>query len=373
MPLRPGDLIDGKDLVFASRQGCVFYKGQRILLPKTTLEVLQCIHAGHPNFVANEVLRMSVWGTADRDENLPQQHVTKLNKKLREFGFYVQSVPNLGYVLARTDNESPGSMNLLNEQSRKHNAPPLVAQRLDGSSESNVRNEERERQAHSSLNIKSGANAPARHAPIRAGLDELIAVAGLSAFYPSRDYYAKYRDAASIDQYISTATRSVVMVSINLMTGIPIDGVCEALINKFKTIPKFTAIISLLNPQKPHLVASLAPVLNTKPAGLARAIRESLKSLNDTKTELRQTDRGRFSIRVHDTIPMGSAILIDHKESFGRIQIESKVYKAPPRMSFAFEVVRTGSDGFYETLARGYDDLVADGHEWKVDHSKKTI
>lgn len=270
-----------------------------------------------------------------------------------------------------SDSAGGRALELLNEQFRKHSALALAAQRSGRSSKHSLEIQERESQVPSSLSAHSGANAPAQRAPIRAGLNELISVAGLSAFYPSRDYYSKYRDAASIDQYVSTATRSVVLVSINLMTGIPIDGVCEALVKKLKTNPKFTAIVSLLNPELPHLMASLAPVLSTKPADLAHSIRQSLNRLNDAKTQLRPKDRGRFSIRVHDTIPMGSAILIDHKELFGRIQIESKVYKAPPRMSFGFEVVRTGSEGFYETLAKGYDDLVADGHGWAIVHSGK--
>src|ERR1039458_2206569 len=333
------DLIDGKDLTFEASQGCAYYQSHRILLQGKPFEVLLCIHAAHPSFVSNEELRKYVWHNVNVDPNLPQQHVTKLNKILRTFGFYVHSVPNRGYVLARIDNESPRPLNFLDEQARRYSALALETQGL------------------------------AQPAPVRVGLDQLISVAGLSAFYPSRDYYAKYRDVANIDQYVSTATRSVVMVSINLMTGIPIAGVCEALITKLKADPKFTAVVSLLNPELPHLMASLAPILSTTPAGLAHSIRESLHRLDHAKTQLRPKDRSRFSIRVHDTIPMGSAILLDHKESFGRIQIESKVYKAPPRMSFAFEVVRTGSEGFYETLAKGYNDLINDGHEWKIDHS----
>src|ERR1035437_1183839 len=342
MPSAPSavvDLIDGKDLTFEASQGCAYYQSHRIPLQGKPFEVLLCIHAAHPSYVSNEELRRYVWHTENVDPNLPQQHVTKLNKILRTFGLYVHSVPNRGYVLARIDNESPRPLNLLDEQSRKYSALALEAQGL------------------------------AQPAPVRAGLNELISVACLSAFYTSRDYYSKYRDASSVDQYVSTATCSVVLVSINLMTGIPIDGVCEALIKKLKTNPKFTAIVSLLNPELPHLIASLAPVLSTTPADLAHSIRQSLNRLNDAKAQLRPKDRGRFSIRVRDTIPMGSAILIDHKESFGRIQIESKVYKAPPRMSFGCEVVRTGSEGFYETLAKGYDDLVDDGHGWKADHS----
>lgn len=341
MPGAVIDFIDGKDLTFEESQGCVYYQSQRISLEGKPFEVLQFIHAAHPSFVNNEELRKRVWRNINVDPNLPQQHVSKLNKILPPFGLRVRGVTNRGYVLVRIGNESHRTLKSLNEQYRKYDSLVLEVQ------------------------------TRTRPALVRAGLDELISAAGLSAFYPSRDYYSKYRDAASVDQYVSTATCSVVLISINLMTGIPIDGVCESLIQKLKINPTFTAIVSLLNPELPHLMATLAPALDMKPTDLARSIRQSLNKLNDTRTQLIPEDRDRFLIHVHDTIPMGSAILIDHKELFGRIQIESKVYKAPPRMSFGFEVVRTGSEGFYETLAKGYDGLVADGHEWVVVHSRK--
>jgi uncharacterized protein YdeI (YjbR/CyaY-like superfamily) len=269
------------------------------------------------------------------------------------------------------ESEGGNDLELLDEQFRKYSALAFEAQRSGKSSKHRLETQDQKRQQSSSLSAQARANATPRFAPVRTGLNELISAAGLSAFYPSRDYYSRYLDAASVDQYVSTAKCSVVLVSINLMTGIPIDGVCDALIRNLKTNPKFTATVSLLNPDVPHLMATLAPVLSTKPDDLAHSIRQSLNQLNDARTQLRPKDRGRFSIRVHDTIPMGSAILIDHNELFGRIQIESKVYKAPPRKSFAFEVVRTGVEGFYETVAKGYDDLVADGHGWAIVHSGK--
>ena len=355
MPWGLGHPIDCKDLTFNREQGCAFYKGQRIELSDTPFQVLYRIHGEHSNLVSNEAIRRDVWHNANRDPNLPQQQVTKLNKILPPFGLYVHSVRNRGYLIARVEQLSHASRD-------KYGTADLA-----------TRTSRRSSRDLSNLDSRRDQSDTILFAPIRVGLDELISIAGLSAFYPSRDYYSLYRDASTIDQYVSTATRSVVMVSINLMTGIPIDGVCEALKRKIKSNAKFTAIVSLLNPDMPHLMASLAPVLATTPVDLAHSIRLSLNRLNEAKMDLKPKDRARFAIRVHHTIPMGSAILLDHKEPSGRIQIESKVYKAPPRMSFAFEVVRTGSGEFYETLAKGYDDLVADGNVWDVNHSGKAI
>jgi hypothetical protein len=194
---------------------------------------------------------------------------------------------------------------------------------------------------------------------------DLIPAAGLTAFYPSRDYYATHRrEASSIDRYVATAQKSMIMVSINLTTGVTMDGVLETLRQKLE-IPgsDFTVGISLLNPFKKHLMQSLAPTLSLDPHELAKSIKEALERLVKLKASLPEHARPRLSIRAHNTIPLGSAILIDHREPMGRIQIESKVYKAPFRQSFAFEVAPTGSSGFYGVLAKGYEDLTADGIE----------
>jgi peptidoglycan hydrolase-like protein with peptidoglycan-binding domain len=200
--------------------------------------------------------------------------------------------------------------------------------------------------------------------PSHARLSEMISASGLNAFYPSRDYYRVYRSTSSIDTYVSTATASVVMVSINLMTGVPFDGLCETLERKLVGETSFRCTISLIDPDQEHLMKSLAPVLNMSADALAQSIRESLGRLCKMKDGLVDSSKNRFSIRVHSVIPLGSAILLDHMEPNGRIQIETKVYKAPFSKSFAFEVGRDGSSDFYSTIAKGYEDLVNDGREY---------
>ena len=98
------------------------------------------------------------------------------------------------------------------------------------------------------------------------------------------------------------------MVSINLMTGIPFDGLCEALRSKLENTPDFAATISLLNPMYSWLMQSLAPVLDQEPAWLRTSICDSLKKLWELKQKLSEKAGGRFSVRVHGAIPFGSAI-----------------------------------------------------------------
>lgn len=190
-----------------------------------------------------------------------------------------------------------------------------------------------------------------------------IAEAGLTAFYPSRDYYPRFRDeAATIDRYVSTAQSTAVLVSINLMTGIPFHDLCLALERKLTARGgAFSVKISLLDPDRVELMAAIAPVLSKDPADLSHTIRQSLQALAHFKSGLNKRVRSRIDVRVHHAVPLGSAILLDHGLPNGRIQIETKPYKAGYQRSFAFEVMRTEPGGLYDVLATSYDALLSDG------------
>ena len=190
-----------------------------------------------------------------------------------------------------------------------------------------------------------------------------VSEAGLSAFYPSRDFYSRLRpDAPTIDTYVRSAKHSAVLVSINLMTGIPFDDLCRCLGEKLGgPRSRFRATISLLSPWRSELMLAMAPILKMKSVDLAKSIRESLRELHRFKGGLPKPAQERFEIRVHNALPFGSAIMLDHHQPSGHIQIETKPYKAGLRHSFAFEVVRSHEDGLYAVLARAYDSLVKDG------------
>jgi uncharacterized protein len=198
--------------------------------------------------------------------------------------------------------------------------------------------------------------------------NELVQAAGLSGFYPSRDHYSSRRDASRIDRYISTAQQSIFMVSINLMTGLPVDGILDVVKGKLEGTDSFEATISLLDPERDYLMQSVAPVLGEVPGGLASDIRKTIERLKTFRDrDLSRNARGRFQVRAHAAIPFGSAIMLDRREPFGRIQIETKAYAAPVRKSFAFEVMPTGeADSLYSTLRHGYEQLVKDGRDATV-------
>jgi len=191
----------------------------------------------------------------------------------------------------------------------------------------------------------------------------LIEASGLTGFYPSRKFYVYRRDAESIDSYVDRARKSLIMVSINLMTGLPFTNLCKVLEKKLEDKSnEFSAIISLLNPHKADLIFSVSPVLNRNKDQLFSSIKDTIDALLVFRNSLSKTAKIRLELRVHNTIPFGSAIILDQKEIYGRIQIETKPYKAVLNDSFAFEIAPHGTSGFYKTLVDGYELLLKDGN-----------
>lgn len=200
----------------------------------------------------------------------------------------------------------------------------------------------------------------------RSALKEAIDAAGITRLVPSREYYARFRpEAPTIDKYISTAQRTLVIVSINLMTGVVFDDVCAALKGLLSPPRPLDSItISLLNPTDVGLMTAASPMLDSSPDELAEKIRITIRKLDAVRRALPTPMQGRLAIRVHNALPMGSAILIDHAEEHGRIQIETKPYRAGFTRSFAVEVGRPSPSGLYDTLSTSYNTLLEDGHGW---------
>ena len=92
------NLINADELRFEPAKLRAYYQGREIVLTKTQLNVLQCIHAKHPNFVANEDILNAIW-PSNKEPNLPQQHISALNKVLPKYGLHVHSESDIGYQI----------------------------------------------------------------------------------------------------------------------------------------------------------------------------------------------------------------------------------------------------------------------------------
>ena len=207
-------------------------------------------------------------------------------------------------------------------------------------------------------NVLLKFNPPEKQIPDK--LRQQINSIGLNAFFASRDDYSKYRTLApSIDRYIDTANSSIILVSITLTTGIQIDDICAVVRNKIKEQRDFCVTISLLNPFKDELYMALEPVFGTDYSTLQNRTKDALKKLSQLKKAFPEEDQKRFSIKMHNTLPFGSAIILDGNLEGGRIQIETKPYKVGMRKSFAFEIINDGNQ-FYDTIKSSYFELIDD-------------
>ncbi len=110
--------------------------------------------------------------------------------------------------------------------------------------------------------------------------------AGLSVFYASRRHYPKFRkNAGTIDRYVGSATKTVVMVSVNLMTGIPFDELCAKLQERIRSSSDFHVTISLLDPDLPELMKVMSRILDMEAEELADSARRSFRALLAVREE----------------------------------------------------------------------------------------
>lgn len=192
-------------------------------------------------------------------------------------------------------------------------------------------------------------------------LVEQIDKVGLNAFYASREDYSKYRtDASSIDKYINRAKESIHMVSITLATGIPVDDICKVFEIKLKQNKDFKVVVSLLNPYNEELYKTIMPLFKQTEKTLQENTISAIKTLMDFRNRLKDDEQKRFIIKAHQTLPFGSAIILDGDTESGTIQIETKPYDVGMRKSFAFEI-QNNNGIFYETLKQSYYKLIDDG------------
>ena len=194
-----------------------------------------------------------------------------------------------------------------------------------------------------------------------------ITKAGLSAFVPTRDDYKDFRRGHhNISSYIETAQKNVTLISVSLATGVEF----EALATKIKDMienKKVAFVISLLNPDNNALMESVAPIFAYSTKELSRKIKNSLKNIHNMKKTLSMDNQKKIDIRVHNTLPFGSAIMLDCEEdgtTYGRIQIETKPYKVEYNGSFAFEITNHTTNKLFSNLYMGCNLLLADGREW---------
>lgn len=190
----------------------------------------------------------------------------------------------------------------------------------------------------------------------------ILADGGITRMTLSRADYHKYREGAGpLRDYLALAEQSIDIISISLNVTQTEGALISLFKEKIAANRTFRVRATLLDPDCPTL-PYIAKSLALTPDELRTEIREILKQLSKCKGELGPGAQQRLEIFTHDTIPIGSAILIDAMPKTGRIQVETKLYRAPRTESFGFEVI--GPSPFYERNFKAWIDVFDDSTSW---------
>ena len=190
----------------------------------------------------------------------------------------------------------------------------------------------------------------------------VLAEGGITRMTLSRADYHKYRPGAGVlRDYLMLASRSIDIVSISLNVTQAEGSLISLFKEKLSENSSFHIRVTLLDPSCP-IVHHLAKSLDISGEELKNEIEDTLRQLKMCKMELGNNAGRRLDVCVHDTLPIGSAILLDADPESGRIQVETKLYRAPRTESFGFEVV--GPSPFYNRNYTAWQKVFDDSTPW---------
>ena len=177
-------------------------------------------------------------------------------------------------------------------------------------------------------------------------LADVLRRGGITKFHLSRDDYGR-----TLKTYLSQAKHSIRIVSVSLKLTHDEGDLADLFRTRLAQNPNFRVAISLLAPSSPAAGCSAAS-LDADPTELRREIMEMLGTLMSLKAGLPPGQRERIDVRVHECLPMGSAIMLDAEPETGIIQVETKLHRSPRVESFGFEI--KGPSDFYKRHYRAW-------------------
>jgi hypothetical protein len=190
----------------------------------------------------------------------------------------------------------------------------------------------------------------------------VLARGGIRRMTLSRADYRARVGSGVLRDYLATATNAIDIVSVSLNVTQAENSLISFFEQKINENENFCVRITLLNPLSP-VIPILAKSLDLEPKELEDEIRDTLRQLERCKSKLVGNAIRRLMIYVHDTLPIGSAILLDATPETGRIQVETKLYRAPRTESFGFEVA--GPSPFYKRNFTAWSKVFLDSNEWQ--------
>lgn len=176
-----------------------------------------------------------------------------------------------------------------------------------------------------------------RHADAHRRLEE----SGFTNFFASRADYVRYR--GDLIDYLSLAKTSVRVAGYWFAHGTEMAGLADAIADLVRPPKNLQITIAVIDPNACYL-DELARYLDMEPDEVRSRVQMSLKRLWAARGLLSKPEQERFALKVYDTIPIASVIMVDPEEPDGRLQIDLKPYKVPRSQSFAFELSGPNGD-----------------------------
>jgi len=182
--------------------------------------------------------------------------------------------------------------------------------------------------------------------------------AGLSNFYASRADFARFRNAASLIDYLRTAKYSIAVAAYWMAQGNEAEGIASDIADLALRPYERTVTIAVIDPTGP-CIPELSHYLDIPQDDLVRRIQSSLSNLHIAWTRLGPDERNRLTIKVYKTIPVASVIILDGNLPDGRIQVDIKPYRVARNNSFSFELTGPGHV-LYDLCFKAWDGLIAE-------------
>jgi hypothetical protein len=184
---------------------------------------------------------------------------------------------------------------------------------------------------------------------------------GVVNVFGSRSDYQKYRDTPTLIDYFSLAHVSVEMVGYWISYGVESQGLAEEVCALLSARPQLTVSLAVIDPSSTHL-ESLAKHLNRSSAEVRERITNSLVRLTSARARQDESVRSRYRIKVYDSLPVASVVMLDRGQRNGRVQVDIKPYHAAQHNSFTIEFTKANSS-LYQHLTDAWGELLEDAKE----------
>lgn len=168
-------------------------------------------------------------------------------------------------------------------------------------------------------------------------------------------YFSRHDYHERLDEYIDRAQRRIDAVTTTFRLASQQGDLCAVLKRKLQ-LEDFQIRLSLLRPK-----STAAELMSMQMGQSLTDFNRSVESATDLLLELRNSlseeQKSRFHLLQHDSLPFGTAYMIDANISSGMIHVETKLFYAPGKESFGYRIV--GPSDFFQRNYQAWMEIIA--------------